>query len=132
MADDNGAPRAVRALRLAGLVAAAEGAAVLVAAAVLGVATALERPDSYGRALFAVLIMLAAGVLLVRVGRGIARVQGWARAPAVVAQVLLVPVGYTLAVTAERPLYGVPVLALCAAEIYLLLTPEARLAFLDR
>jgi hypothetical protein len=129
VAEEDGAPRAVR---LAGLVAAAQGAGVLVATGVLGVATTLEPPDSYGRALFTVVLGVAAGALLLRIGQGIARVEGWARAPVVVAQILLIPVGYTLAVTAQRPLYGVPILALCAAEICLLLTPEARLAFTDR
>ncbi|MBA2416767.1 MAG: hypothetical protein H0V64_12960 [Geodermatophilaceae bacterium] len=129
VAEDNGAPRAVR---LAGLVAAAEGAGVLIAAAVLGVSTLLERPDSYGRALFAMAIGLAAGVLLLGIGRGVFRVQGWARAPVIVAQVLLIPVGYTLAFTAGLPLYGVPILALCVAEFFLLLTPQARQAYLDR
>ncbi len=126
MAEQNGTPRAAR---LAGLVAAAQGVAVLVAAGVLGVATLLDRPASYGRALFAVVILLAAGLVLLRIGRGIARVEGWARAPVIVAQILLIPVGYTLALSAERPWYGVPILALCAAEIWLLLTPEARVAF---
>ena len=129
MPEQSGVPRAVR---LAGLLAVVEGAGVLLAAAALGVATALERPESYGRALFGAFILLAAGLLLLRIGLGIARVERWARAPVVVAQVLLVPVGYTLAVTAQLPLYGVPILALVAAEVCLLLTPEARLAFLDR
>jgi len=127
--EQSGVPRAVR---LAGLLAVVEGAGVLLAAAALGVATALEPPESYGRALFGAFILLAAGLLLLRIGLGIARVERWARAPVVVAQILLVPVGYTLAVTAQLPLYGVPILALVAAEVCLLLTPEARLAFLDR
>lgn len=129
MAEQNGAPRTVR---LAGLIAAVEGVGVLAAAGVLGVVTLLNRPDSYGRALFAVAIGLAAGLLLLRIGRGLGRVEGWARAPVFVAQILLIPVGYTLAVSAELPWYGVPILALCAAEIGLLLSPEARLAFTGR
>ncbi len=129
MAEEDGAPRAVR---LAGLVAAVEGVGVLVAGGIFAVATVLEPPDSYGRAIFAVVIVVAAGSLLLLIGRGIARVEGWARAPVIVAQILLIPVGYTVAVTAERPLFGIPILALCAAEFALLLTPEARRAYLDR
>jgi hypothetical protein len=30
------------------------------------------------------------------------------------------------------PLVGIPILVLAAVELYLLMTPEARLAFLDR
>ena len=33
---------------------------------------------------------------------------------------------------ADRPLIGVPVLAVVAVELYLLATPEARLAYLQR
>ncbi len=129
MAEQNDVPRAVR---LAGLLAAAEGVGVLVAAGALGLSTAVDRPDSYGAALFGVLIGLVAGLLLLRIGRGVARLQAWARAPVFIAQILLVPVGYTLAVSADRPAYGVPILAVCAGVVGLLLTPEARLTFLNR
>ena len=37
-----------------------------------------------------------------------------------------------VAFQAGRPEIGVPMLALTAATLYLLMTPEARLAFLDR
>jgi hypothetical protein len=50
----------------------------------------------------------------------------------VVLQILLGLLGYTLAFEADRPLIGVPVLALVISELYLLLTPEARLAFFHR
>ena len=63
---------------------------------------------------------------------GLWRVSSWARGPVVVLQLLLAVIGYSLAFQAERPLLGVPVLALVALEFYLLATPEARLAFLER
>lgn len=129
MATHNGAPRAVQ---LAGVVLGIEAAALFVIAGLLAVATARGQTESLGRAAFGVLAGLAAGAMLLRVGLGVARVEGWARAPAVVAQLLLLPVGYTLAVTAEQPGYGVPVLLASAAELFLLVTPEARAAFLER
>ena len=39
---------------------------------------------------------------------------------------------YVAAFEAERPLIGVPILLLVATELYLLATPEARLAYLER
>ncbi len=129
MIPQTGAPRAVR---LAGLVVGIEGIALLLAAGGLAVATVLGLVENLGRAGFGVLIGLAAGAGMLRVAVGLAGVEGWARAPAVVVQLLLAPVGYTVAFTAERPAYGVPILVLCAAELFLLFTPESRAAFLDR
>jgi hypothetical protein len=40
--------------------------------------------------------------------------------------------GFVAAFEADRPLIGVPVLALVVTELYLLATPEARLAYLER
>ena len=69
-----------------------------------------------------------AGVLVVLVARGLSRVQGWARAPAVVVQLLALPVGVGL--VQGRVWYAaVPVLALAGSVLYCLATPEARLAF---
>lgn len=128
MAPETGAPRAVR---LAGVVVGVEGLVLLAAAGVLAVATVLGEIDSLGRAGFGVLIGLAAGAGLLRIAVGLTRLEAWARAPAVVGQLLLAPVGYTLAFSAEQPAYGVPILALCAAELFLLFTPESRAAFLE-
>lgn len=129
MVPQTGAPRAVR---LAGLVVGIEGIALLLAAGGLAVATVLGLVENLGRAGFGVLIGLAAGAGMLRVAVGLAAVEGWARAPAVVVQLLLAPVGYTVAFTAERPAYGVPILVLCIAGLFLLFTPESRAAFLDR
>lgn len=126
MVEPNGAPRAVR---WAAAVAGVQAVAILAATVVLAVATLLGDPDSFGRAAVAVLIGLAAGLGLLRAAQAIHRPEGWARAPVIVCQLLLIPVGYTLAVQAELPAYGVPILASCAAELYLLLTPESRAAF---
>lgn len=110
---------------------AVEAVVILAGTAVFAVATLVGQPDSFGRAAFAVLIGLAAGAGLLRCAQALGRPEGWSRAPVIVCQLLLIPVGYTLAFQADLPAYGVPVLATCAAVLYLLLTPEARAAFLE-
>jgi len=63
---------------------------------------------------------------------GLWRVAGWARGPVIVLQLLLAALAYTTAFEADQPAIGLPVLLLVAAELYLLATPEARLAYLER
>ena len=71
-----------------------------------------------------------AGVLVLLVARGLHRVAGWARSPAVVLQLLALPVGVGL--VQGRVWYAaVPLLLLAGSVLYLLATPEARLVFLD-
>jgi hypothetical protein len=120
------------AVRRAALVVALEAAALGAVAVVLLVLTFTGDPASTGRALATVVYVSLAGALLAGAAVGLWRVSGWARGPVVVLQLLLAVIGYSLAFQAERPLLGVPVLALVAVEFYLLATPEARLAFLER
>jgi hypothetical protein len=116
-------------VRLAALVAAVEGAALLGLGLFYLGKTAVDRPDSYGRALFGALFAVAGGALLLLLARGLRRLRGWARSPVIVLQILACPVGYSLAFQAGLPGYGGPILLLAAAELYLLFTPEARAAF---
>jgi hypothetical protein len=116
-------------VRLAALVAAVEGVALVGLGAFYAVKTAVQRPDSYGRALFGAAMALLAGACLLLLGRGLARVRGWARSPVIVLQLVALPVGYSLAFQAGLPAYGGPILVLAVAELYLLFTPEARDAF---
>ncbi len=92
------------AVRRAALVVALEAAALAALALVLLWLTLTSDPDSTGRAL--------AEVVYVGVGAGL--------------------LGFNLAFAGDQPLIGVPVLVLVATELYLLLTPEARLAFYHR
>ena len=69
-----------------------------------------------------------AGVLVLLVARGLSRVAGWARSPAVVLQLLALPVGIGL-VQGEVWYAAVPVLLLAGSVLYLLATPDARLAY---
>ena len=120
------------AVRRAALVVAVEAAAAAVLAAVLLVLTLTSSPDSVGRALAEVVYVALGAALLAAGAVGLWRVSAWARGPVIVLQLLLGVLGYTAAFQAERPLIGVPVLVLVAVELYLLATPEARLAYLHR
>ncbi|CAN5292181.1 hypothetical protein BH20ACT5_BH20ACT5_08110 [soil metagenome] len=117
---------------MAAAAVAVEGLGLLAAGAALLVQTLRSTPDSYGRAGFAVVMAVLGGLLMLRLALGLVRLEGWVRAPVIVAQVLLWPVGYTLAVQAGLPWYGVPILLLAAAAVLALLSRPARMAFRDR
>ncbi|MFQ1001516.1 hypothetical protein [Modestobacter sp. SSW1-42] len=119
-------------VRRAALAVGVEGTALAALALVLLVLTVTGSPDSLGRALAEVVFVgLAAGVLLA-CARGLWRLAPWARGPVVALQIFLGILAYTAAFQADRPLIGVPVLALVGVVLYLLATPEARLAYSDR
>jgi hypothetical protein len=119
-------------VRRAALVVALEAALLAALALVVLWLTLTGDPDSVGRALAEVVYIGLFAALLGGAAVGLWRVSAWARGPVVVLQLLLAVLGYTAAFEAERPLLGVPVLVLVATELYLLLTPEARLAFSRR
>lgn len=119
------------AVRRAALVVAVEAAGLVVVALVLLWLTITSSPGSVSRALAEVVYVGLGAALLAGAAVGLWRVAGWARGPVIVLQLLLAVIGYTLAFEADRPLFGGPVLALVAIEFYLLLTPEARLAFAE-
>ncbi|KGH44700.1 hypothetical protein IN07_22230 [Modestobacter caceresii] len=120
------------AVRRAALVVAVEALALTVLALVLLVLTLTGSPDSVGRALAEVVYVGLGAGLLAAAAVGLWRVSGWARGPVIVLQILLGLLGYNAAFEAQQPLLGLPVLALVATELWLLATPEARLAFFER
>ncbi|MCU1670440.1 MAG: conserved rane protein of unknown function [Blastococcus sp.] len=109
-----------------------EAAAIAIGALVLLYLTLTSTPDSLPRALAEVVAVGAGAAVLATAAVGIWRVSGWARSPVVVLQLLLGALAYTTAFQAQRPIVGIPVLVLVATELYLLATPEARLAFWER
>jgi hypothetical protein len=119
-------------VRRAALVVAVEAVAATALAVVLLFLTLTGSPDSVGRALAEVVYVGLGAALLAAGAMGLRRVSGWARGPVIVMQLLLGVMGYTAAFQADQPLLGVPVLAAVALELYLLATPEARLAFFQR
>jgi hypothetical protein len=119
-------------VRWAAVVVGVEAAAIAVGALTLLYLTLTSTALSVASALGLVVVVLVGAVVLGACARGLWRVSSWARGPVVALQLLLAALAYTTAFEAGRPLIGVPVLALVAAELYLLATPEARLAFLER
>lgn len=109
-----------------------EGVAVLALGPILLVGgIMMGEPESAGRAWAEVVIAIGAGVLILYLARALSRVAGWSRAPVLVIQILAAPIGYSLAVPSGQPLYGVPILAAAGAVLYLLFTPESKLAFMQ-
>jgi hypothetical protein len=125
-------PEAPPAVRRAALVVAVESAVLVVVAGVLLVLTLTSEADSVGRALAEVVYVLLGAAALAACAVGLWGARAWARGPVVVLQILLGVLGYTTAFDGGRPLIGVPILLLVAAELYLLATPEARLAYSER
>ncbi len=114
----------------AALLVALEGAVLALLGAGYGVAGVLGDPFDRTATVLEAAFTVLAGVLLLLVARGLQRVAGWARSPAVVLQLLALPVGVGL--VQGRVWYAaVPVLLLAAGVLSLLATPEARLAYRD-
>ena len=112
----------------AALLVAVEGAALIVLGTGYAVAGVVGDPFDRTATLLEGGFAALAGLLVLLVARGLLLVQGWARSPAVVLQLLALPVGLVLVQGAV--LYAAaPVLGLAAAVLYQLATPEARLAF---
>ena len=125
-------PEAPQAVLWAALVAAVEAALLLGGALVLLWLTLTSDPDSVGRALAEVVYVAIFGVALAAASVGLRRVSAWSRGPVVVLQLLLGLFGYSTAFPGGQPLLGIPLIVLALAELYLLATPEARLAFSER
>jgi len=123
---------APRSLRWAALVVGVQALAVAALAGWLLVLTVTETPADVGRAVAEVVFAALGAAVLAFVARGLWRAASWSRGPVVALQIFLGLFGYTSAFTYERPLIGLPVLVLVAAELYLLATPESRLAFFHR
>ncbi len=108
---------------------------MVVLAAVAGwllVLTFTSTPESVSGALGQVVLVGLLAGLLGAAAVGLWRVSGWARAPVIAAQLFLALFGYYSAFVSGRPLIGIPILGGAAVVLYLLATPEARLAFLER
>ena len=112
----------------AALLVGVEGAVLAVLGAGYAVAGVVGEPFDRTATLLEGGFAVLAGALVLLVARSLARVRGWARSPAVVLQVLALPVGAGL-VQGEVWYAAVVVLGLAGAVLYQLATPEARLAF---
>jgi hypothetical protein len=124
-------PEAPRAVRRAAVVVAVEAVVFAVLAVALLWLTVTGDPESVPRALAEVVLVGGVAALLGAAAMGLRRLAGWARGPVIALQILFAASGL-VAFQAGRPEIGVPTLALAAVTVYLLMTPEARLAYLDR
>ena len=123
---------APRTLRWAAAVVGVEAAATGVGALLLLWLVVTSSAESISRAIAEVVIVGAGAAVLAVAAIGLWRVASWARGPVVVLQLLLAALAYTTAFEAGQPAIGLPVLVLVAVELYLLATPESRLAYLER
>jgi len=96
---------------------------LLAVAVVLVVELFVATPDDPARALVAVLLVLVAAVGLALVVRGLTRGRRWARAPAVVTNLLVLPVAFDVA-RGDRWYVGVPLLLWALAVLALLVAPS--------
>lgn len=113
------------AVRGAGLLVAAQGAAAVIVAAVLvarGLAGADQRVVG-GASLAACFAVLGAGVLAA--GRALIRGKRWGRGVAVFANLLLLPVTWYVAVGSHRWAYGIGIGLIALMVLGLLFSPAA-------
>ncbi|MFT4088115.1 MAG: hypothetical protein QM658_13390 [Gordonia sp. (in: high G+C Gram-positive bacteria)] len=112
-------------LHWAGYSVAAEGAVLLIVAAVYVIREAAGHHETaisgYGTAAwFGIMgaIVAAGGLVLVRGRR-------WGRSVGVIAQILLIPVAYSLIADSGRPLIGIPLALVVLAILVLLFAPAS-------
>lgn len=127
---DRRGPSIPKTLRWAGLGTAAQGALGLIVAVILVIREMAGHHEDaisgYGTAVWFAVIggaVLAGGLALTRGRR-------WGRGISMMAQILLLPVSYTLITGSGLPWIGVPVAILALALLALLFAP-ASLAWLD-
>ena len=117
-------------LRLAVLLLWVEAALVGVLAVLDALKLVTGHPEKPGLAAVLVAMVAAVALLLALLGRWLARRRRWARGPAIVLQLMALPVAYFM-VTGEGSVAtrvgGVLVAALALAGAGLLLAPDSRL-----
>lgn len=124
-------PRLALELRVAVVVLCLQVIGLVIAAGVVLEKTVFGVPDSYPAALLGAGLALGGAALLGAAARGIVRGSSGARSPAIVLELLALPVGYSLAFQAGLVGYGGPILLSAVAVLYLFFTPAAREA-MDR
>jgi hypothetical protein len=128
-AQANGAPAAAprpRPLSVAGaaVVQVLQGAAVLVAAVLAGIAVGQGRSYQNASGIAITAIGIGTGVALVFVAWGLAGARRWSRTPALMTQLFSGIIGIYL-VQGQRYWWGVPLLALSVVGFVLLLMPRS-------
>jgi hypothetical protein len=118
-------PSTPTAVRRAGLIVAAQGAAAVIVALVLvvrGIAGADQHVvNGLGTAVWFVLV----GAVVLAAGRALILGKRWGRGLAVFTQLLLLPVAWYLAMGSHRPGFGIPAGVAALAVLGLLFSPAA-------
>ncbi len=86
-------------------------------------------PEMLGAALAEVVVIALVAAGLAAAAVGLSRAAGWARGAVTAAQIFFGLSGFVATFEADRPLIGIPILVVVAGVLYLLATPEARLAY---
>lgn len=123
-------PPAGRTLVWCASLVALEAVGLLAAAVFYLVELVVAEAGDRVRALVTVALALAAGAGLALVARGLLHRRRWARAPALVTNLILLPVGYGL-VQGGRWYVGLPLLLLGVAVLVLLFAPATAAALDD-
>ncbi len=116
-------PAAPPGLRLVARLVLLEGLGLLVIAGFYLLELAVSNASDVGRAVVTAVLVALAAVGLLFVGRGLGARRRWARAPALVVNLLALPVSVGL-VQAGRWYAGVPLLLLAVAVLGLLFSKE--------
>jgi hypothetical protein len=119
--------RVAAVVRRAAVLLAVEGTVLVVIGIVDAVATAVGSPTDRGLSYTVAGFAIGTGAVLLGFARSIARRHGWARSPAVVLQLLAMPVGVGL-LQGGVWYAGVPVLLLGAATLWQLIACGAAFA----
>jgi hypothetical protein len=119
------APSAGGPLRLTALLLALQGLVVVGFGGYLMIDGLVGHPSSVGRAEIGGVLVVALGLTVVAVAWGVRRAARWSRSPAVLVQVLCLPVAWGL-VQGERYEIGVPVGVFALVLLALLLGPAGR------
>jgi hypothetical protein len=114
-------------IRRLALLLAVEGMLLVALGIVYGAASLTDDSDRTPAELAAGAAVLA-GVVLLLLARGVERRRGWARSPAVVLNVLPLPVALG-AFQAGAWWVGAPIVLLAGSVLYLFATPDLRDAF---
>ena len=122
--------RSTRALPLAALLVALQGAGLLGIGVYYLVTVAIGQAGEQRGALVSAALALLAGLALLLVARGLGRARRWARAPALLAQLLVLPVAVT-PLQGEQVVLGAALLAWALAALVLLLLPAVGAALQD-
>jgi len=116
------APSAVRG---AGLIVVAQGAAALVMAAVLAVRAVAGADQRVVNGLGTAVWFAVVGAAVLAAGCALVTAKRWGRGLAVFTQLLLLSVAWYLAVGSHRPVFGIPLGMVALTVLILLFSPAA-------